>query len=88
MSDNEDAAPSLWNSEILCVKHSPREIIPEFPKSAGEGVKIRGLINFLKRSSAELCSELSELSSKDSSKTFSLASKLAQSLRRMMDLRI
>jgi hypothetical protein len=43
ISDNEDASAPLWNSEILSVKHSPGDTIPEFPKSAGEDVKIVGL---------------------------------------------
>jgi len=30
ISDNEDAAPSLWNSEMLSVQNSVGEPIPEF----------------------------------------------------------
>ena len=36
MSDNEDATPALWNSEVLSVQSSVGEPIPEFLKSGQE----------------------------------------------------
>lgn len=40
MSDNEDAPPSLWNSEVLRVKHSVGEPIPEFSQAPEKGTKV------------------------------------------------
>jgi hypothetical protein len=40
ISDKEDATAALWNSEILSVKHSPCEPIPEFPQEPEEGAKV------------------------------------------------
>lgn len=47
MRDNEDALAPLRNSEVLSVKHSPGDTVPEFRKSTGEGVKIVCLLNVL-----------------------------------------
>jgi hypothetical protein len=40
MSDNEHAAASLWNSEVLSVKNPVGEPIPEFPQPSEEAAKI------------------------------------------------
>jgi hypothetical protein len=40
MSDNEDATPSLGNSEILSVQNSIAPPIPEFPQPSKEGSKV------------------------------------------------
>jgi hypothetical protein len=40
ISDNEDATASLWNSEVLSVKNSVGEPIPEFPQPSEEAAKI------------------------------------------------
>ena len=37
MSDNEDAAAALWNSEVLSVKNSVCDPIPELPQHPEEG---------------------------------------------------
>jgi len=39
MSDNEDAAAPLWNSEMLSVKNSVGEPIPALPQASEEGSK-------------------------------------------------
>ncbi|SPK73703.1 protein of unknown function [Cupriavidus taiwanensis] len=39
-ADNEDAAALLWNSEVLSVKNSVGEPIPEFCQAPEEGAKI------------------------------------------------
>src|SRR5215217_3586309 len=39
-SDNEDATAALWNSEVLSVKNSVGEPIPEFPQPSEQGAKI------------------------------------------------
>src|SRR5208282_762673 len=39
MSDNEDPAPSLGNSEMLSVQHSVGEPVPEFPQRPEDGAK-------------------------------------------------
>jgi hypothetical protein len=38
--DNEHAAASLWNSEVLSVKNPVSEPIPELPQEPEEGAKI------------------------------------------------
>jgi hypothetical protein len=40
MSDNEQAAPSLRNSEVLAVQYSPADAIPELNKGADDGAEI------------------------------------------------
>jgi hypothetical protein len=40
ISDNEHATPSLGHSEVLSVKHSVGEPIPEFPQPSKEGTKV------------------------------------------------
>jgi len=40
MSDNEHAAPPLWNSKVLSVKHSVGEPIPEFDQPPEYGTKV------------------------------------------------
>ena len=39
-SDNEHAAASLWNSEVLSVKHAPGDAIPEFPQRPDDGAHV------------------------------------------------
>jgi hypothetical protein len=39
MSDNEDAAAALWNSEVLSVQNSVGEPIPEFAHRSEDGSK-------------------------------------------------
>jgi hypothetical protein len=39
-SDNEDATAPLWNSEVLSVKNSVGEPIPEFCQRPEDGAKI------------------------------------------------
>jgi len=39
-SDNEHASAALWNSEILSVKNSVGEPIPDFPQRPEEDTKI------------------------------------------------
>jgi hypothetical protein len=45
MSDNEDATAPLWNSEVLSVKNSVCEPIPEFPQHPEKGSKRSSTIN-------------------------------------------
>jgi hypothetical protein len=45
MSDNEDATASLWNSEVLSVKNSIGEPIPEFRQPPEEGAKSPSVVN-------------------------------------------
>jgi len=40
MSDNEDATASLWNSEVLSVKHAPGDAIPELPQRPDDGAHV------------------------------------------------
>jgi hypothetical protein len=40
MSDKEDTSPSLWNSEVLSVQHSPGAAIPEFDQRPDDGTKV------------------------------------------------
>jgi len=40
ISDNEDTAASLGNSEILAVQNSPREPIPELPQRFEEDAEV------------------------------------------------
>jgi hypothetical protein len=39
-SDNEHAAASLWNSEVLSVKNAEGVPIPELPQEPEEGTKV------------------------------------------------
>src|SRR5579883_2371251 len=45
MSDNEDAAPSLGYSEILCVQNSVGDPIPAFDQHPEEGMKGSSSVN-------------------------------------------
>tara|TARA_R110000782_G_scaffold269958_1_gene369121 strand:+ start:854 stop:1051 length:198 start_codon:yes stop_codon:yes gene_type:complete len=40
MSDKKDAPASLWNSEVLSVQDSPRDIIPEFDHRPDDATKV------------------------------------------------
>ncbi len=40
MSDNEHATAPLWNSEVLSVKNSVGEPIPELPQPSEQGSKV------------------------------------------------
>jgi hypothetical protein len=40
MSDKKETEAALWNSEVLSVKHSPREPIPEFDQPSENGTKV------------------------------------------------
>jgi len=40
MSDKKDTPASLWNSEVLSVQDSPREIIPEFCHRPDDATKV------------------------------------------------
>jgi hypothetical protein len=62
ISDNEDATAALWNSEVLSVKHSVGEPIPEFDQRPEEGSKIPSFVrrqyagNVFPDDPARLCS--------------------------------
>jgi hypothetical protein len=45
MSDNEHTAAALWNSEVLSVKNSVGEPIPEFRQPSEEGSKSPSSVN-------------------------------------------
>jgi hypothetical protein len=45
MSDNEDAAPSLGYSEVLSVKNSVGDPIPELPQDSEKGSKRPSVVN-------------------------------------------
>ena len=40
MSDNEDSTAALGDSEVLCVQHSVRELIPAFFQRPEDGTKV------------------------------------------------
>jgi hypothetical protein len=40
MSDKKDTPASLWNSEVLSVQDSPREIIPELAQRPDDATKV------------------------------------------------
>jgi len=45
MADNEHATAPLWNSEVLSVKNSVGEPIPELPQPAEQGSKRPSFVN-------------------------------------------
>jgi hypothetical protein len=44
ISDNEDATAALGNSNVLSVKHSVPEPIPEFDQAPEDGTKIPSFV--------------------------------------------